>query len=53
MSTIALEAQKDIDDGMTFEVFDESWQQEKVDDSLLKFYGTWPDAQVIAPIFRP
>ena len=42
-----------VEGGLTFEAFDESWQQEKVDDSLLKFYGTWPDAQVIAPIFRP
>jgi len=42
-----------VDDGMTFEAFDETWRHEKVDDSLLKFYGTWPDAQVIAPIFRP
>jgi acetophenone carboxylase len=42
-----------VNDGMAFEAFDETWRQEKVDDSLLAFYGTWPDAQVIEPIFRP
>jgi acetophenone carboxylase len=42
-----------VDAALSFDAFDESWRNQKVDDSLLNFYGTWPDAQVIAPIFRP
>lgn len=49
----AEERQGRIQRGKTFDAFDEEWRQQKVDDSILKFYGTWPDAECIEPIFRP
>jgi N-methylhydantoinase B/oxoprolinase/acetone carboxylase alpha subunit len=42
-----------IERGKSYEAFNGEWLKEKIDDSLLKFYGTWPDAQCIQPIFRP
>ncbi len=39
--------------GKPYEAFNEEWSKLKIDESLLKFYGTWPDAKIIAPIFRP
>ena len=47
------ERQGRIQRGKTFDAFNEEWLQQKVDDSILKFYGTWPDAECIQPIFRP
>jgi len=39
--------------GTTYDEFEADWLANKIDDSLLKFYGTWPDAEMVAPIFRP
>lgn len=39
--------------GKSYELFSEEWSKLKIDESLLKFYGTWPDAKMVAPIFRP
>ncbi|MCJ7797509.1 MAG: hydantoinase B/oxoprolinase family protein, partial [Thermoleophilia bacterium] len=39
--------------GVSFAEFEAEWLAHPIDDSLLKFYGTWPDAQMVAPIFRP
>jgi N-methylhydantoinase B/oxoprolinase/acetone carboxylase alpha subunit len=39
--------------GKPFDAFSAEWSKEKMEDSLLKFYGTWPDAKCIQPIFRP
>ena len=47
------ERQGRIQRGKPFDAFNEEWLQQKVDDSILKFYGTWPDAECIEPIFRP
>ena len=49
----AEERQGRIQRGKTFDAFNEEWLQQKVDDSILNFYGTWPDAECIEPIFRP
>jgi acetophenone carboxylase len=47
------ERQGRIQRGKPFDAFNEEWLQQKVDDSILNFYGTWPDAECIEPIFRP
>ena len=52
-TAMAEERQGRIQRGKTFDAFNEEWLQQKVDDSILKFYGTWPDAECIQPIFRP
>ncbi|VBB47592.1 Acetophenone carboxylase delta subunit [uncultured Desulfatiglans sp.] len=39
--------------GKPFDEFTSEWAGLKVDDAILKFYGTWPEAQCIQPIFRP
>lgn len=39
--------------GTSYDEFEAEWLALKIDDSLLKFYGTWPDAEMVTPIFRP
>ncbi len=39
--------------GVSFEDFEAQWLANPIDESLLKFYGTWPDAEMVAPVFRP
>jgi len=39
--------------GKPYEEFEKEWLSTKIDESLLKFYGSWPDAKVVTPIFRP
>lgn len=38
--------------GKPYGEFEKDWLSEKVDDSLLKFYGCWPTAEVVCPIIR-
>jgi acetophenone carboxylase len=47
------ERQERIKRGRPYKEFEQDWLQKKPADEILKFYGTWPDAQVVAPIFRP
>jgi len=42
-----------IERGTSYDDFEKEWLSHKFDESLLKFYGTWPDAQVVTPINRP
>lgn len=39
--------------GKPFDEFISEWTGLKVDDAILKFYGSWPEARCIQPIFRP
>ncbi|WP_300458810.1 hydantoinase B/oxoprolinase family protein [Desulfobacula sp.] len=48
----AKERQNRIGRGKSFDVFCEDWSKEQIDEKNLRFYGTWPDAQVIEPIMR-
>jgi len=47
------ERQKRLRRGQPFDSFCDEWSQEKIAEEHLQFYGTWPDAQPIAPIMRP
>jgi len=46
------ERKKRIARGKSFDVFNEEWQHEKMDEENLKFYGSWPDANIIEPLMR-
>ena len=39
--------------GKPYEEFEKEWLRRKPSEEILKFYGSWPDAKVVAPIFRP
>jgi acetophenone carboxylase len=39
--------------GKRYSDFEAEWLSLKIDDSLLKFYGAWPNAQMVAPVYRP
>jgi N-methylhydantoinase B/oxoprolinase/acetone carboxylase alpha subunit len=39
--------------GVRYEDFEAEWLANPIDESLLKFYGTWPDAAPTAPVYRP
>jgi|TARA_B100001079_G_scaffold21478_1_gene16798 acetophenone carboxylase len=47
------ERQNRIQQAKPYDEFEQDWLEEKMDESLLAFYGTWPDAEVVAPPFRP
>jgi acetophenone carboxylase len=38
--------------GRPYGEFEKEWLTQKVDDSLLKFYGCWPTAEVVCPVIR-
>ena len=39
--------------GKPYDQFEKEWLKKKPPEEALKFYGSWPDAQVVTPIFRP
>jgi len=47
------ERQVRIQQAKPYNEFEQDWLGQKMDESLLKFYGTWPDAEIVAPPFRP
>jgi acetophenone carboxylase len=47
------ERQNRIQQAKTYDEFEQDWLEQQMDESLLKFYGTWPNAEVVAPPFRP
>jgi acetophenone carboxylase len=47
------EREKRLEQSSSYEEFEKKWLKLKVDDSLLKFYGSWPDGEMVAPIVRP
>ena len=38
--------------GKPYDEFEKDWLGKKVDDSILKFYGCWPNGEVVCPIMR-
>jgi acetophenone carboxylase len=47
------ERQARIQQGKPYDEFEKEWLSQKIDESLLTFYGSWPDAEVVTPIMRP
>ncbi|MGB9403364.1 MAG: hydantoinase B/oxoprolinase family protein [Candidatus Acidiferrales bacterium] len=39
--------------GKSFDDFHQEWNKKRPPEEILQWYGTWPDAKLIAPIFRP
>ncbi|MFZ0878131.1 MAG: hydantoinase B/oxoprolinase family protein, partial [Candidatus Acidiferrales bacterium] len=39
--------------GKSFDDFHQEWNKKRPSEEILQWYGTWPDAKLIAPIFRP
>lgn len=39
--------------GRRFADFEREWSLRKPPEEILKLYGSWPDAQVVTPVFRP
>jgi acetophenone carboxylase len=48
----AAEREARIKRGKTYDEFNREWLNERVAEDILKFYGTWPDAQMTQPIIR-
>ena len=38
--------------GVSYDEFEQKWLKKKPHDEILKYYGSWPDAKVVAPIMR-
>ena len=39
--------------GRPYDEFQKEWLKKKPPEEILGFYGSWPDAKVIAPVMRP
>ena len=39
--------------GKPYDVFEKEWLKKKPPEAILGFYGTWPDAKLVAPVMRP
>jgi N-methylhydantoinase B/oxoprolinase/acetone carboxylase alpha subunit len=39
--------------GKPYDVFEKEWLKKKPPEEILGFYGTWPDAKLVAPVMRP
>jgi acetophenone carboxylase len=39
--------------GKPYDVFEKEWLKKKPPEAILAFYGTWPDAKLVAPVMRP
>jgi len=39
--------------GKPFEEFHKEWSQKKPPEEILLWYGSWPDAKALGPVFRP
>jgi hypothetical protein len=38
--------------GKSFDEFHEEWKKTSPPKDILQFYGRWPDAQSLGPVFR-
>jgi acetophenone carboxylase len=47
------ERQARIQQGKPYDEFEKEWLSQKIDESLLTFYGSWPDAEIVTPVMRP
>ena len=39
--------------GRPYDEFSKEWSQKRPPEEILQFYGSWPDAEPLAPVFRP
>lgn len=39
--------------GVAYDEFEASWATRKPDESIMKFFGSWPDGDVVEPVIRP
>jgi len=39
--------------GKSFDDFHKEWNKKKPPEDILQFYGRWPDAKSLGPVFRP
>jgi N-methylhydantoinase B/oxoprolinase/acetone carboxylase alpha subunit len=39
--------------GQPYADFERQWRKKKPREDILKYYGTWPDARALGPVFRP
>jgi acetophenone carboxylase len=39
--------------GTPYDDFEAGWSQRKPDDSILEFFGSWPEGNVVTPVMRP
>ena len=46
------EREKRLKQSSSYEEFEKKWLKLKIDDSLLKFYGSWPEGEMVEPIVR-
>jgi hypothetical protein len=39
--------------GREYDAFEAEWLTRKPPDEILNLYGAWPNAEPVAPVFRP
>jgi len=39
--------------GKTFDEFQQEWNKKSPPKEILQYYGSWPDAKPLGPVFRP
>src|SRR6476659_6049228 len=39
--------------GKSYDTFHEEWSKKKPPEEILQYYGSWPDAKPLGPVFRP
>jgi hypothetical protein len=39
--------------GVPYDEFVAEWSQRKPDESILRYFGSWPDGAVVTPLMRP
>lgn len=39
--------------GVPYDEFEAGWSQRKPDESILQFFGSWPEGNVVTPVMRP
>jgi hypothetical protein len=39
--------------GKSYEEFHIEWNKKKPPEEILQYYGSWPDAKPLGPVFRP
>jgi acetophenone carboxylase len=39
--------------GKSYDSFHEEWSKKKPPEEILQYYGSWPDAKPLGPVFRP
>jgi hypothetical protein len=39
--------------GVPYDEFEATWSTQRPDESIMKWFGSWPDGQVVTPVIRP